>query len=77
MSAEAGAADVLPVPPDAACTACEAEIPATHYRLMTRAIPVDFTGPHDLWILRRSVTAKKSGGKIRGNIRTVLSKYLV
>ena len=35
-------------PPDAACTACEAEIPATHYRLMTSAIPVDFTGPHDL-----------------------------
>ena len=47
-SAEAGTADVLPVAPDAACTACEAEIPATHYRLMTSAIPVDFTGPHDL-----------------------------
>jgi len=47
-SAEAGTADVLPAPPDAACTGCEAEIPETHYCLMTSAIPVDSTGPHDL-----------------------------
>jgi len=33
MSGEAGSADVLAVPPDAVFTACEAEIPATHYRL--------------------------------------------